>query len=601
MINHDMEVSNYDGVISIVMPTYNRGYIISRAIESVLKQNYTRWELIIVDDGSTDDTEIIIDKYKNDARIRYIKYFPNKGANYARNLGMKNAYGEYIAFLDSDNLWDDNFLASHIEVFETNDVDFVFNKVEINEKGKINFEPKEEVNLVNNYDDLLKILCLKNIIDTNTVCMKKELFVKYCGFDNSLKSLQDWEYFFRLIIINKVKYKYINTVLSYNFIQKNSISKKGYFYESSALLLYKYYDFYKKHKCLDVWIKRFVLYISEPNSDSDLKNKVISKFDSLDEYKKYAEYCIESKKHILDKIVNKCVTNKIINCKIAVQIHIYYVDLVDEIIEYTNNIPEKFDCYISTDDNDKAEIIYNAFINRSKCNHLEIFTYKNKGRDVVPFLIQMQYRALKYEYLLHIHTKKTLQSKKKNWGNIWRKYLFDSLIGNKNTVENILRIFNTDKSIGMFFPDITSVNGGNNVYIWGKNRYISQKMLNSLNLKIEIENSNSEIIFPAGNMFWARTEAIYQFFDGRIDENMFPDENGQRDYTEMHAVERLWSVVCVYNGYKFVMNNEDLIETKCNRMQKEYIKENKKISIDSYHKVKKERDVLKKAIKILMN
>lgn len=126
-------------------------------------------------------------------------------------------------------------------------------------------------------------------------------------------------------------------------------------------------------------------------------------------------------------------------------------------------------------------------------------------------------------------------------------------------------------------------------------------MLNSLNLKIEIENSNSEIIFPAGNMFWARTEAIYQFFDGRIDENMFPDENGQRDYTEMHAVERLWSVVCVYNGYKFVMNNEDLIETKCNRMQKEYIKENKKISIDSYHKVKKERDVLKKAIKILMN
>lgn len=98
-------------LVSVVIPTFNRGYIISRAIESVLNQSYTNWELIIVDDGSTDDTKDIIKSYLKDKRVKYF-YQKNAGVSAARNLAIKKARGEYIAFLDSD----DEFLSNKLGV-----------------------------------------------------------------------------------------------------------------------------------------------------------------------------------------------------------------------------------------------------------------------------------------------------------------------------------------------------------------------------------------------------------------------------------------------------------------------------------------------------
>ena len=80
---------------SIIMATYNRGHCISRAIDSVLAQSFKEWELIIVDDGSSDNTEEIVKKY-NDKRIKYIKLSKNSGVNVARNRGYKEAKGEYL-------------------------------------------------------------------------------------------------------------------------------------------------------------------------------------------------------------------------------------------------------------------------------------------------------------------------------------------------------------------------------------------------------------------------------------------------------------------------------------------------------------------------
>jgi len=89
---------------SIVVPTYNRGYIISNMIDSLLKQNFKDWELIIVDDGSTDNTKEVIEKYtKNDSRIRYFRLNRNYGTNIAKNYGVKKAEGKWIIFQDSDD------------------------------------------------------------------------------------------------------------------------------------------------------------------------------------------------------------------------------------------------------------------------------------------------------------------------------------------------------------------------------------------------------------------------------------------------------------------------------------------------------------------
>ena len=90
--------------VSVIIPTYNRAYLIDRSIQSVLNQTYQDFELIVVDDGSTDNTEDIIRQFQEkDKRIKYIKYDKNKGGSAARNTGIKNSVRKYIAFQDSDD------------------------------------------------------------------------------------------------------------------------------------------------------------------------------------------------------------------------------------------------------------------------------------------------------------------------------------------------------------------------------------------------------------------------------------------------------------------------------------------------------------------
>jgi len=96
--------------VSVIIPTYNRGYIVSDAINSILAQTMADFEILVVDDGSTDDTHQVIDAIA-DKRIRYI-YKENGGVSSARNLGMVQATGSYIAFLDSDDIWPECFLAA---------------------------------------------------------------------------------------------------------------------------------------------------------------------------------------------------------------------------------------------------------------------------------------------------------------------------------------------------------------------------------------------------------------------------------------------------------------------------------------------------------
>lgn len=97
-------------LISIIIPTYNRAPILTRAVNSVLRQTYENWELIIVDDCSTDNTEEVIKKEFDDKRINYYKLDVNKGNAGARNKGVEKATGEYIAFLDSDDEYFPDYL-----------------------------------------------------------------------------------------------------------------------------------------------------------------------------------------------------------------------------------------------------------------------------------------------------------------------------------------------------------------------------------------------------------------------------------------------------------------------------------------------------------
>lgn len=94
-----------NGLVSVIMPSYNTAKYIAESIESVIGQTYPDWELIIVDDCSTDDTDSVVAKYLSDERIRYLKNETNSGAAISRNYALREAKGKWIAFLDSDDVW----------------------------------------------------------------------------------------------------------------------------------------------------------------------------------------------------------------------------------------------------------------------------------------------------------------------------------------------------------------------------------------------------------------------------------------------------------------------------------------------------------------
>lgn len=98
-------------MISVIIPSYNCEKYLPQAVDSVLIQNYRDMEIIVVDDGSKDNTKAIVEDYlrKHPGRIRYI-YQDNAGVSSARNKGIKEANGKYLAFLDSDDVWKDDFI-----------------------------------------------------------------------------------------------------------------------------------------------------------------------------------------------------------------------------------------------------------------------------------------------------------------------------------------------------------------------------------------------------------------------------------------------------------------------------------------------------------
>lgn len=125
-------------LVSVIMPSYNTASYIFDSIKSVLAQTYSNWELIIVDDCSTDNTDAIVAKFLSDKRIRYYKNPYNSGAAQSRNRALREAKGRYIAFLDSDDLWLPEKLEKQIRFMQKNGFYFTYSCYEeIDEKNKL--------------------------------------------------------------------------------------------------------------------------------------------------------------------------------------------------------------------------------------------------------------------------------------------------------------------------------------------------------------------------------------------------------------------------------------------------------------------------------
>ncbi len=265
-------------MISIITTSYNYGEYISETIKSIQAQSYSDWELIIVDDSSEDNSVEIIKYFCKDKRIKLICHDKNKGLTQSVKTGLKYAKGEWIAFLESDDLWRENTLEERVRAIKNNpQVGIIFNDVE--EFGDDNTILAVKNNLDKNRVKISKLNFPKNIFyDLNienflltfsAVMIKKEI-LDDCPLDTPIDALLDWWIFIHIsfnneaFYINKKLTKWRQHKNSYLFRRKKpnfqSVNLEAYLdvWRTQKLGL-KFLPFYLKTILLTA-IKRFKFY-----------------------------------------------------------------------------------------------------------------------------------------------------------------------------------------------------------------------------------------------------------------------------------------------------------------------------------------------------
>ncbi|MGN1235305.1 MAG: glycosyltransferase family 2 protein [Christensenellaceae bacterium] len=209
-------------MVSVIIPSYNRAATLLRAMQSVLSQSYTDLELIVVDDGSKDETKEVVSSVA-DPRVRYV-YQENGGACKARNRGIEEARGELIAFQDSDDEWLEGKLARQVRYMEETGADMVYcaldSYYEDGEKEGVlppSFPPCRQ-----SKEETVRQMLTSGTVVTQTILVRAER-AKEIRFDEEMPRYQEWEWSVRFARSYSVAF--LPEVLVRRYIQKDSISR----------------------------------------------------------------------------------------------------------------------------------------------------------------------------------------------------------------------------------------------------------------------------------------------------------------------------------------------------------------------------------------
>jgi teichuronic acid biosynthesis glycosyltransferase TuaG len=209
-------------LVSIIIPTYNTEKFIGDTLQSVQNQTYQNWEMILVDDASTDRTVSVIEEFaKNDSRIKLFKLEKNSGNGFARNIALEKAVGKYIAYLDADDLWFSNKLEKQIGFLKANNLHFTFSFYDcIDEEGNsLNRRVEAPINLT--YDELF--FC--NYVGNLTAIYDADYFGKIIL--EATQKRQDWRLW--LTILKQIQVtKPVPEPLAFYRIRKDSISSSKF-------------------------------------------------------------------------------------------------------------------------------------------------------------------------------------------------------------------------------------------------------------------------------------------------------------------------------------------------------------------------------------
>jgi len=221
--------TEFTPLVSIVIPTYNHAKFISKALKSVINQTYKNWEAIIIDNESVDETYKIINEF-NDPRINYFKISNDGVIAKSRNLGINEAKGEWIAFLDSDDWWTKDKLEVCISEIGTN-VDFIYHAHEYISKSKPFFKKKiirgRQLKKPILNDLLIGTITKGSQISNSSVIVRKNILIKIGGLNENkiLVGSDDYDTWLRIALITD-QFLYINQKLSYYLSHDANTSSK---------------------------------------------------------------------------------------------------------------------------------------------------------------------------------------------------------------------------------------------------------------------------------------------------------------------------------------------------------------------------------------
>jgi len=181
-------------MISIIMVAYNAEKFLKPAIESVINQSISDWELLVVIDPSQDNTIKIAREFERDKKVNVIVNEKRLGISTSRNIGIKNSKGDYICFLDSDDIYENDKLEKQIDFMNKHDVAMIYTDyTEINENGK-------ELEKVISDDFDIELLKDHNFIPCGSVMIRKSIVERVGGFDSAIKMAEDYDLWLRIAL-----------------------------------------------------------------------------------------------------------------------------------------------------------------------------------------------------------------------------------------------------------------------------------------------------------------------------------------------------------------------------------------------------------------
>ncbi len=235
-----------------------------------------------------------------------------------------------------------------------------------------------------------------------------------------------------------------------------------------------------------------------------------------------------------------------IDKRIAVHLHLFYTDLSKEFIEYLNNIPYKFDLFLSVQEKEDISKIKKDFEQIKKVNKVIVKKAKNIGRDFSPMFILFKKEILEYDYLLHMHTKKSIRTGKEQDG--WRNHMLDGVLGCSDIIKKMFYQFETNDQIGLIYPE-TYFDMPYWAHTWLKNKANCDAIAQRLNISL----SDEYIDYSVGSFFWVKVKSIKNFLNFNYTIDDFGKEEGKADGTLAHAIERMIPQAVKASGYTYLV------------------------------------------------